>query len=195
MRYETRKSQRGAPRRSQTLQSIPSTQHNHTTNNTELPHQTGVHHKSPKTPNSIFKILSTNKSIPLIKFNRIQTNPWLILTNLKNKQLAYTHIDQMVRTLCYPDFLRKRIPSPNPDCITFKEQIQAIEASFYFEYNITHDILRDLYSTARDEGIKIFPLSQNRLSANTGYIFLRYQYPESPIQSINIHYHHNFESH
>ena len=73
----------------------------------------------------------------------------------------------MVRTLCYPDFLRKRIPSPNPDHYTFQEQLQYIEASFYFDYDTAYDILLELASSARDEDIKIFPPSQHCITINS----------------------------
>ena len=97
----------------------------------------------------------------------------------------------MVRTLCYPDFLRKRIPSPNPDHYTFQEQLQYIKASFYFDYDTAYEILLELTSSARDKDIKIFPPSQHRITINKGYIFLQYQYFNSPIQSIEIRYQHN----
>ena len=97
----------------------------------------------------------------------------------------------MVRTLCYPDFLQKRIPSPNPEHYTFQEQLQYIKASFYFEYETAYEILLELISSARNKEIKTFPPSQHRLTVSTGYIFLQYQYLNSPIQSIKIRYQDN----
>ena len=118
-----------------------------------------------------------------------QTQP--IENEFPKREIRNPYFDRMVRTWCYPDFLRKRIPSPNPDHLTFQEQLEYIEASFHFEYETAYEILLELISSARNEEIETFPPSRHCVTVTTGYIFLQYRYLNSPIQSIEIRYQHS----
>ena len=100
----------------------------------------------------------------------------------------------MVRTWCYPDFLRRRILCPDPDCVTFHKQLQYIKATIYKDYNTAYKVQRELQASARDKGIEWFPPTRHCPSEHSGYLFKQYRYPDSPITITAIHFYYNYKA-